>query len=82
MCHHDNSCNALPLDFSRCRNERHALRTIVVVLFQPPIGLSEGWISACVELLQPPTETAVNTDSNNSIVMLPFRLPLGYCSGE
>jgi len=41
MRDHYNSYNALPLDLFRCQNETRAMRTIAVVLCQPPIGLSE-----------------------------------------
>ncbi len=44
--------------------------------------LARGWISACVELLQPPTEIAFDTDSNDSMCVVPFRTPLGFGSAE
>jgi len=44
--------------------------------------LARGWNSACVELLQPPTEIAFDTDSNDSMCVVPFRTPLGFGSAE
>ena len=55
---------------------------LLLCCFSRQSVLARGWISACVELLQPPTEIAVNTDSNDSIVLLPFRPPLGYGLAE
>ena len=44
--------------------------------------LARGWNSACVELLQPPTEIAFDTDSNDSMCVVPFRTPLGFGLAE